>query len=267
VSKPRHAKRSRSYTAVTAAAAVGVTGAALPFGLAYAATPAAPPAPAHQGTLSKGAVRLPAHRGARAAKIAGAARTALPARYLVQPGDTLSGIARRFCGNPGDYPALAANSGIADPDLILPGEVVRLACHAAAAAFAAHIAPPPADPKPVPVAHPVAAPVTDGVTATVTAAGGTLSCAGLEALWDAAGGNPGDAFMAAEIAMAESGGRQYALSPTQDVGYFQINESHGPGLATYNALGNAKAAVLISDDGTDWSAWTTYTEGLYEGRC
>ena len=34
--------------------------------------------------------------------------------------------------------------------------------------------------------------------------------------------------MAAEIAMAESGGRQYALSPTNDYGYWQINGSHGP---------------------------------------
>ena len=52
---------------------------------------------------------------------------------------------------------------------------------------------------------------------------GTLSCSGLEQLWTSAGGNPADAFMAAEIAMAESGGNQYALSPTDDYGYWQIN--------------------------------------------
>lgn len=95
---------------------------------------------------------------------------------------------------------------------------------------------------------------------------GTLGCSGLEQLWDAAGGNPSHAFMAAEIAMAESGGNQYALSPTDDFGYWQINASNGS-LATYNALGNAKSAIILSDDGTNWSPWTTYTAGLYVGRC
>ena len=64
---------------------------------------------------------------------------------------------------------------------------------------------------------------------------GTLGCSGLEQLWDAAGGNPSHAFMAAEIAMAESGGNPNALSPTDDFGYWQINASNGS-LATYNAL-------------------------------
>ena len=68
--------------------------------------------------------------------------------------------------------------------------------------------------------------------------------------------------MAAEIAMAESGGNQYALSPTDDFGYWQINASNGS-LATYNALGNARSAIILSDDGTNWSPWTTYTAGLY----
>ena len=95
---------------------------------------------------------------------------------------------------------------------------------------------------------------------------GTLSCSGLEDLWDHAGGNPSDAFMAAEIAMAESGGRQYALSPTDDYGYWQINASNGA-LATFNAYGNARSAIILSDDGTNWDAWTTYREGLYVGKC
>ena len=73
--------------------------------------------------------------------------------------------------------------------------------------------------------------------------------------------------MAAEIAMAESGGQQYALSPTNDYGYWQINGSHGPAEATFNPIGNAKAAIAISSDGTDWGAWTTYVTGAYQGRC
>ena len=78
-----------------------------------------------------------------------------------------------------------------------------------------------------------------------TTLSGTLGCAGLEALWEQAGGSHAEAFTAAEIAMAESGGRQYALSPTNDYGYWQINGVHG----------------------RDWDPWTTYTSGAYAGRC
>ncbi len=95
---------------------------------------------------------------------------------------------------------------------------------------------------------------------------GTLGCSGLEQLWDSAGGNPADSFMAAEIAMAESGGNQYALSPTDDYGYWQINASNGA-LATFNAYGNARSAIILSHDGTNWDPWTTYTEGRYVGKC
>ena len=95
---------------------------------------------------------------------------------------------------------------------------------------------------------------------------GTLSCSGLEQLWTSAGGNSADAFMAAEIAEAESGGNQYALSPTDDYGYWQINASNGA-LATFNAYGNARSAIILSDDGSNWNAWTTYRTGAYEGRC
>ncbi len=72
--------------------------------------------------------------------------------------------------------------------------------------------------------------------------------------------------MAAEIAMAESGGNQYALSPTDDYGYWQINASNGA-LATFDAYGNARSAITLSDDGTNWDAWTTYTSGVYAGKC
>ena len=67
--------------------------------------------------------------------------------------------------------------------------------------------------------------------------------------------------------MAESGGNQNALSPTDDYGYWQINASHGPAMATFNALGNAKAAIAVSSDGNDWAPWTTYVDGAYAGRC
>jgi len=100
--------------------------------------------------------------------------------------------------------------------------------------------------------------------------GGTLSCPGLEALWESAGGSPRAAFTAAEIAMAESGGRQYAAlvntNGTTDRGYWQINSIHGA-LSTFDAAGNARAAVRISGNGADWSAWVTYQTGAYAGKC
>lgn len=104
--------------------------------------------------------------------------------------------------------------------------------------------------------------------------GGTLGCGALERLWIRAGGSPSAAFMAAEIARAESGGRQYARDPlsgtytdgTVDEGYFQINTVHG-NLATYDPYGNARAAVIISNNGRDWSAWVTWKKGLEVGQC
>ena len=100
--------------------------------------------------------------------------------------------------------------------------------------------------------------------------GGTLSCSGLEALWESAGGSPGAAFTAAEIARAESSGRQYATDDdgngTVDRGYWQVNSINGAG-STYDAAGNARAAVQISGDGTNWMPWVTYQTGAYQGQC
>ncbi len=100
--------------------------------------------------------------------------------------------------------------------------------------------------------------------------GGTLSCSGLEAVWESAGGSSGTAFVAAEIARAESGGRQYATDAdgngTVDRGYWQVNSIHGA-LSTYDPAGNARAAVELSGDGTNWSPWVTYQTGAYQGQC
>lgn len=104
------------------------------------------------------------------------------------------------------------------------------------------------------------------VATAVVPSGDVLSCTGLEHLWDAVGGNPADAFLAAEIAEAESSGYQYATGPYGERGFWQINPDHGS-LSTYDKYGNARAAVLISQNGSDWYAWTTYTSGAYVGRC
>jgi len=111
------------------------------------------------------------------------------------------------------------------------------------------------------------APSVSARSATVPS--GTLSCAGLEELWQDAGGAPAGAFTAAEVALAESSGEQYATdhdgNGTTDEGYWQINTVNGD--ATYDPLGNAKAAVSLSEDGTNWSPWVTYQTGAYEGQC
>ena len=73
--------------------------------------------------------------------------TAARSTYIVRSGDSLSRISARFCGTAADFPSLAAASGIANPNLIYPGQSITLNCHApvpapapapVAAAHAAH---------------------------------------------------------------------------------------------------------------------------------
>ena len=175
--------------------------------------------------------------------------------YTVRSGDTLSSIAQRFYGNPADWAWLydVNSSVISNPNDIYAGEVLKIPSDPPADAASSYT--------------PKHASTATTLTSSATRLSGTLGCSGLEALWEAAGGSHAEAFIAAEIAMAESSGEQYALSPTDDYGYWQINASHGPALATFNPIGNAKAAIIISDDGQDWDPWTTYVTGAYQGRC
>jgi LysM repeat protein len=171
--------------------------------------------------------------------------------YTVRPGDTLSSIAERFYHNPADWQFLQkANSAeIKNPNLIFAGEVLSV----------------PSDPPATMAYTPKHATRTTVLTSSSTLAG-TLGCAGLEELWEQAGGSSGQAITAASIAMAESSGEQFATGAAGERGYWQINPDHGS-LSTYDPLGNAKAAVAISDDGTNWTPWTTFTSGAYLGRC
>jgi lysozyme-like protein len=89
----------------------------------------------------------------------------------------------------------------------------------------------------------------------------------LQQLWIKAGGSKAAAPIAAAIAMAESRGDPDATDDdadgSEDRGLWQINSVHGA-LSTYEPLANAQAAVQISDNGTDWSAWTTYVSGAFK---
>jgi hypothetical protein len=92
-----------------------------------------------------------------------------------------------------------------------------------------------------------------------------LSVAEIKALWIQAGGNPQVAGIAAAFALAESGGDPTAThvnsNGSQDVGLWQINTTHGA-LATADPLGNAKSAIQISNNGSNWRPWcTAYTDG------
>jgi len=231
-------------TAVKVAPAVAITG-------ALVALPAS----------ANAAVRTPAKATAVTEQVQQAQTTAVrhatqsvTTTYTVRSGDTLAGIARHFYGTTSKWNWIyqANRAKISNPNSIYVGEKLTIPNHAPVATTysAKHAKKPPTV-----------------LTTSTSKLSGNLSCSGLEALWEAAGGAHGEAFMAAEIAMAESGGRQYAHSPTNDFGYWQINGVHGPSMATYDPIGNAKAAIAISDDGGNWGAWTTYTSGAYRGRC
>lgn len=73
----------------------------------------------------------------------------------------------------------------------------------------------------------------------------------------------------AAIAMAESSGNPYAINysdPGGSYGLTQVNgAAHGP--TAMNTLGNPleafKQAFRISNGGTNWQPWSTYTNGMY----
>jgi Lysozyme like domain/LysM domain len=181
--------------------------------------------------------------------------TKVTTSYTVRDGDTLWSISQRFYGTPWKWEQIWATnrSVIGDnPNEIQPGMALSIL----------------GDPSsPARQAPSVSASSVSARSAIVPS--GTLSCSGLEELWQDAGGAPAEAFTAAEVALAESSGEQYATdhdgNGTTDEGYWQINTVNGD--ATYDALGNAKAAVSISEDGTNWSPWVTYQTGTYEGQC
>ena len=41
---------------------------------------------------------------------------------------------------------------------------------------------------------------------------------------------------------------------------------HGS-LSAYGAYANARAAVLISNNGRNWTPWVTWNTGAYQGKC
>jgi LysM repeat protein len=244
--RPRKIRRTGRHTTPSQVEKVAeVAGKAAPAMAIAGVLVASSPAHAATTTLvSAAAVAGQVHTDASVRHAQPQART-----YTVEPGDTLSEIAQKFYGTTADWTWIYDDntSLIQNPNDIYAGEVLNIPDSKTAA---------PYTPK-----H-----AAGSVLTSAASLSGTLSCSQLEDLWEAAGGTQTEAFTAAEIAMAESGGNQYATGTVGERGYWQINPDHGS-LSTYDPMGNAKAAVIISADGTDWTPWTTYTSGLYIGRC
>lgn len=92
----------------------------------------------------------------------------------------------------------------------------------------------------------------------------TFSYTQLEQIWTENGGSAIWAPIAAAVAMEESGGNSNATNVNTngsvDRGLWQINSVHGP-LSTTDINGNARAAIQISNNGTNWKPWcTTYSD-------
>ena len=217
-----------------------------------------------------------------AAKQARHAAAAHSTYYTVRGGDTLSKIANSYYHNADDWQYLYHENDktVSDPNLIYVGQRLMIPATAPAHYTLTNYVP-----KHAKAAQPVASTVSEtsrgsesqrsaapasadgsGKLVTQSAAQGMYSCSGLEQIWEQEGGSPAAALMAAEIAMAESGGNPNAISPTDDFGLWQINGSNGS-LATLNPFQNAKSAITLSDNGTNWNPWTTYHSGAYSGRC
>ena len=101
----------------------------------------------------------------------------------------------------------------------------------------------------------------------------------IQQLWVANGGDPQQAATAAAIALAESGGDSAALNNTPStgdysVGLWQVNYYNGlfssrsaaygsPAALLIDPNAQARAAISISSNGTNWSPWSTYKSGAY----
>ncbi len=220
----------------------------IPQAYASSVVPAVQPAP---DTLGFHLVRaLPAH-------------AVLPLTHTVQSGDTLSGLAVRYChGNDRDWTGFYHDNKKvvgSNPNLILPGQ--RLALNRCTdPPSLLHLGSTYHAPRHTATRHAVRHAHRTHRHATVTRAPGTsyrghYSYAGLEALWISAGGPAWAASHAAEIAECESGGNVYAYNPSGATGLWQILGSVVGG-NLYNPYTNALNAVSkFKASGDTFAQW------------
>jgi hypothetical protein len=99
-----------------------------------------------------------------------------------------------------------------------------------------------------------------------------IGCARLERLWDRAGGPVSQRFMAAEVAMAESGGNpgpsdvDMDSNGTEDRGLWQINSVHDSSSNLFIPIDNAREAVYLYKH-QGWYIWVTVQKGAEVGQC
>lgn len=94
----------------------------------------------------------------------------------------------------------------------------------------------------------------------------------VEQVWIQAGGNPQAAAMAAAVADASSGLNPDATQQNPDgtisKGLWQVSSALGA-LSSTDPMANARAAIQMSNNGTDWSGWcSTWSDnncGLNKG--
>jgi LysM repeat protein len=248
--------------------------------LAATAAPTTATATGQQAALTPTATATLDAFATRAVTVASASTARHAAKstyYRVRSGDSLSLIAERFYHNPSDWSYLYHENAktISNPDMIYVGQHLlvpaTVPAHYKPASYTAKHA--KSAPRVVTTSKiKTSTPGTRGGSAeggskiVQSAPQGIYSCSALEGEWEQAGGSPAHALMAAEIARAESGGNPNAISPTDDFGLWQINGVHGS-LATLNPYQNARSAVTLSDNGTNWNPWTTYRTGAYSGQC
>jgi LysM repeat protein len=214
-----------------------------------AAAPAAPPAAVSE-----------------AAPVITARAVVRPSQVTVQRGDTLSKISARVCGTVSDWSGLyAANkAGLrGGPDSVRAGQVLKVHCYDPGYTY----------PKPKIVPHvqarvqakvqtPAPAAATAALPASVPStrtgssySGGAFTTAGIEALWESAGGPAWAASHAAEIAYCESGYNPRAYNPSGATGLWQILGSVIAGDLT-NPMVNAENAVAkFRSSGNTFAQW------------
>jgi LysM repeat protein len=200
--KGRHRRPSRMVSAA-AIAASGSTAA----GMVILSATSAQAAPA-------GVTPVPDHSVVADNISAKIAVAALPGTVTVRSGDYLSKIAKEDCGNPKYWTGIfTANKGkISNPDLIYPGEQLKLDCRVAA----------------------VPAPVTVAADAVTVRPHHHYIPRHHHYYASSGGGYPGGSFGACVVAR-ESGGNSQVMNSSGHYGLYQFSES------TWEAYGGSAA--------------------------
>lgn len=230
---------------------------------------------AASGTLGTG-ITLAASPGAAAAVQAAATAPAplavavtqlpsLPGHVRVHDGDTLSGISQSTCATAADWSGFYADNRdkLTSPDLIEAGQLLRVSCTDPGYTPPAP-PPPPVQPHVQAPVQEAAAPSTSGTGSSLAAAdvrppaqqgSGQFTTAGIESLWESAGGPAWAAPHAAEIAYCESGYNPDAYNPSGATGLWQILGSVVPGDLTNPTVNAENAVAKFKASGDTFAQW------------